>query len=417
MEGDRIIFHCDLNAFYASVELLSYPHLRDLPVAVCGDPESRHGIILAKNEAAKAFGVKTAETIWQARRKCPGLYLLPAHHDKYKYYSQLSRELFNRYTDLVEPFGIDESWLDVTHTLHLFGGDPAALADRLREDMKRELGLTCSVGVSFNKIFAKLGSDYKKPDGTTVIRREDVERIVWPLPVTDLLFVGKASAAILAKHRIHTIGDLARTPKENLVRLLGKHGAQLHDYATGAEHSPVRPAGTEPPPKSVGNGNTFRRNLRGEEEIRAGVQMLAERVAARLRRHEMKCTTVQVALRSPEFKTVSRQKKTDAPTNVSREIIRCAMELIEGCWSWSAPVRAITITAQGLLPEDQAGDQMDLFAPQASAKREKQEKLERTMDQLRERYGRDMLRFASRETDTAREIAGEGPRKKEEETL
>ena len=266
-------------------------------------------------------------------------------------------------------------------------------------------------------MFAKLGSDYKKPDATTVIRREDVERMVWPLPVTDLLFVGRASANILAQHQITTIGHLANTPKENLVRLLGKHGAQLHDYATGAEHSPVRPAGTEPPPKSVGNGSTFRRNLKGEEEIRAGVQMLAERVAARLRRHEMKCTTVQVALRSPEFKTVSRQKKTEAPTNVSREIIRCAVELIEGCWSWTAPVRAITITAQGLLPEDEAGDQMDLFAPQASAKREKQEKLERTMDQIRARYGRDMIRFASRETDTAREIAGEGPRKNKEGTL
>lgn len=412
---DRIIFHCDLNAFYASVELLSYPHLRQLPVAVCGDPNARHGIILAKNEPAKALGVKTAETIWQAKRKAPDLVLLPAHHDKYRYYSKLAGDIYRQYTDLVEPFGIDESWLDVTGTLHLFGGDARALANRLREEMKRELGLTISVGVSFNKVFAKLGSDYRKPDAVTVISRENYRSIVWPLPVTDLLFVGRASAKILAAHHIHTIGDLAAANREELIRLLGKNGGQLHDYATGAEHSPVRPAGMAPPPKSVGNGLTFRRNLNGEEEIRAGVQMLSERVAMRLRRHEMKCTTVQVAIRSPEFKTVSRQKRTGAPTNVSREIIRCVMELIEGCWNWTSPVRAITITAVGLLPEEEAGDQLDLFAPGASEKREKQEKLERAMDQLRDKYGRNVIRFASNQTKAAQEIRGDQMEEREAE--
>lgn len=249
---DRVIFHCDLNAFYASVELLQYPQFRTAPVAVCGDPSARHGIILAKNEAAKAFGVKTAETIWQARRKCPDLILLPAHHDKYRYYSKLAGEVYTRYTDLVEPFGIDESWLDVTGTLHLFGGDPVALANQLRDVMKQELGLTISVGVSFNKVFAKLGSDYKKPDATTVIWREDVPRLVWPLPVTDLLFVGRASARVLEKAGIRTIGDLAAAPRDQVERLLGKHGGQIHDYATGEDRSPVRPAGEVPPPQVRG---------------------------------------------------------------------------------------------------------------------------------------------------------------------
>ena len=404
---ERVIFHCDLNAFYASVELLSYPELHQAPVAVCGDPAARHGIILAKNEAAKAMGVRTAETIWQAKRKCSDLTLLPAHHDKYRYYSRLAGELYGRYTDLVEPFGIDESWLDVTGTLHLFGGDPQALADRLRREMKEELGLTISVGVSFNKVFAKLGSDYKKPDATTVIRREDVPRLVWPLPVTDLLFVGRATAAALESRGIHTIGDLARADREGLGRLLGKHGLQLHDYATGAEHSPVRPAGQTPPPKSVGNGLTFRRDLVGREEIRAGVQLLCERVAARLRRHQLKCLTVQVALRSPEFKTVSRQKAAPSPTNVSRVIGQCAMELIEGAWNWSAPLRAMTITAAGLVSEEEAGEQMDLFAPQAAQRRQKQEKMERAMDQLREKYGADVIGYASRQTRTARAVAGD----------
>lgn len=413
---DRVIFHCDLNSFYASVELLSYPELRQRPVAVCGDPAARHGVILAKNEAAKAMGVKTAETIWQAKRKCPDLTLLPAHHDKYRYYSRLAGELYGRYTDLVEPFGIDESWLDVTGTLHLFGGDPRALADRLRGEMKEELGLTISVGVSFNKVFAKLGSDYKKPDATTVIRRQDVPAIVWPLPVTDLLFVGRATAAALASRGIHTIGDLAQADRGSLERLLGKHGLQLHDYATGAEHSPVRPAGERPAPKSVGNGLTFRRDLVGREEIGAGVQLLAERVAARLRRHGLKCVTVQVALRSPEFKTVSRQKAAPSPTNVSRVIGQCAMELIEGAWSWTAPLRAMTITAAGLLPEEEAGEQMDLFAPQAVWQRQRQEKLERAMDQLRDRYGTDVIGYASHRTPTARQIAGdEGGEKGEDE--
>ena len=413
---DRVIFHCDLNSFYASVELLSYPELRQRPVAVCGDPAARHGVILAKNEAAKAMGVKTAETIWQAKRKCPDLTLLPAHHDKYRYYSRLAGELYGRYTDLVEPFGIDESWLDVTGTLHLFGGDPRALADRLRDEMKEALGLTISVGVSFNKVFAKLGSDYKKPDATTVIRRQDVPAIVWPLPVTDLLFVGRATAAALASRGIYTIGDLAQADRGSLERLLGKHGLQLHDYATGAEHSPVRPAGERPAPKSVGNGLTFRRDLVGQEEIGAGVQLLAERVAARLRRHGLKCVTVQVALRSPEFKTVSRQKAAPSPTNVSRVIGQCAMELIEGAWSWTAPLRAMTITAAGLLPEEEAGEQMDLFAPQAARQRQRQEKLERAMDQLRDRYGTDVIGYASHRTPTARQIAGdEGGEKGEDE--
>ena len=191
---DRVIFHCDLNSFYASVELLDHPELRHLPVAVCGDPASRHGIILAKNEPAKAFGIKTAETIWQARKKCPRLVLLPAHHDKYREFSRQVNQLYQEYTDLVEPFGIDESWLDVTGSLHLFGGDPLALAHQLRRRVRGELGLTISVGVSFNKVFAKLGSDYKKPDAVTLISPDNFRALVWPLPVTDLLALDDEAA-------------------------------------------------------------------------------------------------------------------------------------------------------------------------------------------------------------------------------
>ena len=267
---DRIILHCDLNCFFASVELLSHPDLRHLPVAVCGDPSSRHGIILAKNEPAKRCGVQTAETIWQAKKKCPSLVLLPPHHDRYRVYSKQVNAIYEQYTDLVEPFGIDESWLDVTGSLHLFGGDAAALADTLRHRVREELGLTLSVGVSFNKVFAKLGSDYKKPDATTVISRENWKEIVWPLPVGDLLFVGGAARKLLAQYGVKTIGDLAACPTDMLESLMGKLGTQLHEYACGLDASPVRSRYDREPVKSVGNGTTFPQNLTTWEQVRGG---------------------------------------------------------------------------------------------------------------------------------------------------
>lgn len=412
---DRTILHCDCNSYFASVELLSHPELKNRPVAVCGDPAARHGVILAKNDAAKRYGVKTAEPIVHAQRKCPGLILLRPHHELYGQYCRRINAIYAQYTDLVEAASVDESYLDVTGSRALFGTGEQ-IANELRTRVKRETGLTISVGVSFNKIFAKLGSDYKKPDATTVISREQVPQILWPLPVTDLLFVGRASARMLAEHHIHTIGDLARARREDLKKWLGKHGEQLHDAANGWDHSLVRPAGETPPPKSVGNGLTFRRNLTGAEEIQAGAQLLAERVALRLRRHQLKCTTVQVSLRSPEFKTIQRQKGTPAPTNVSRVIFQCVVELLEGTWNWSAPLRAMTITAAGLVPEEEAGEQLDLFTPQAAVRRGKQEKLERTMDALRDRYGPHVIGYASRQTQTAREIAGDETGKRKEES-
>ena len=384
---ERIIFHCDLNSFYASVELLSRPELRHLPVAVCGDPASRHGIILAKNEPAKGFGVKTAETIWQARRKCPDLVLLPAHHGLYREFSRKINGLYQQYTDLVEPFGIDESWLDLTGTLHLFGVSAAALADRLREQVRREFGLTISVGVSFNKVFAKLGSDYKKPDATTVITRENFRQVVWPLPVTDLLYVGRAAAQTFRKFGIRTIGDLAAFDREQLFALLGKNGAQLHDFASGMDRSPVLPASQSPPPKSVGNGYTFPENLQGREEIRAGIAQLADQVAARLRRHGMKCQGVSLAIRSPDFRDISRQQRLDPPTNLARELTQVAAALAEGCWNMDSPVRALTVTAIYLLPAEESGAQLDLLAGEENRRRERLEKLEGTMDAIRAKYG------------------------------
>ena len=360
--GDRVILHCDLNCFFASVELLSHPDLRDIPTAVCGDPASRHGIILAKNEPAKRLGIQTAETIWQAKKKCPGLVLLPPHHGLYREYSRRVNAIYEQYTDLVEPFGIDESWLDITGSMHLFGGDPKAIADALRRRLRQELGLTISVGVSFNKVFAKLGSDYKKPDATTVISRENWQDIVWPLPVGDLLFVGRAAGRVLHQYGVETIGQ--------------------------------RPAGQQEPVKSVGNGTTFPKNLTRWEEVQRGLAVLSDSVAMRLRQQGLYCGGVSVSLRNAQFRTVSRQMRLPAPTHLMKDIWQAAMELTRRLWKAPEPVRMLTVTALYITDSTDSFQQLDLLeAPVVSRQQEKQEKLERTMDAIRGKYGRGSISF------------------------
>ena len=390
---DRIILHCDLNSFYASVELLSHPDLRTVPTAVCGDPSSRHGIILAKNEPAKRFGVQTAETIWQAKKKCPDLVLLPPHHRLYREYSRKVNAIYDQYTDLVEPFGIDESWLDVTHTLHLFGGDAAALADALRERMKLELGLTLSVGVSFNKVFAKLGSDYKKPDATTVISRENWRTLVWPLPVGALLYVGGAAQKLLKQYQVETIGQLAACKPDMLETLLGKMGLQLHQYANGLDDAPVRSRYDAEPVKSVGNGTTFPQNLTTRTQVQAGIAVLADSVATRLRHQGLYAGGLQVTVRDPQFHDRSRQCQLSSPTHLIRDLTNTAMDLVCQLWKPPSPIRALTVTALHLVPEGEAYEQTDLFTQ--APKQEKQEKLEGAMEQIRKKYGGGAIIFGA----------------------
>ena len=390
---ERIIFHCDLNGFYASVELLSHPDLRDVPMAVCGDPHSRHGIILAKNEPAKKFGVQTAETIWQAKKKCPDLVLLPPHHGLYHEYSKKVNAIYDEYTDLVEPFGIDESWLDVTHTLHLFGGDARALADQIRTRIKQELGLTVSVGISFNKVFAKLGSDYKKPDATTVISQENWKEIVWPLPVGDLLYVGGAARKLLKQYGVSTIGQLAACSEDMLETLMGKMGTQLYEYANGLDSTPVRSRYDAEPVKSVGNGTTFPRNLTTQEQVHAGIAMLADSVATRLRHYGLYAGGVQVTIRDPDFHDRSRQCQMSAPTHLIRDLTETATDLVHQLWKPPTPISAMTVTAIHLLPEGQAYEQVDLFTP--VPRKDKQERLEGAMDQIRKKYGNSAILFGA----------------------
>lgn len=360
-------------------------------MAVCGNPENRHGIILAKNEKAKAFGISTAETIWKAKKKCPELILAPAHREEYVKYSKLVNEIYSQYTDLVEPFGIDESWLDVTGSERLFG-DGKTIADSLRQRIREEVGLTISVGVSFNKIFAKLGSDYRKPDATTVISSANYQELVFPLPVSDLLFVGRTAKQLLQEVGIRTIGDLAHSDREMISRLMGKAGDTLWEYANGMDDSPVRPFGEEKEVKSVGNGMTFRRDLCGTEEIRMGVLFLADTVAARLRKHGLRCQTVQVTIRDPFFKNITRQMTLPQPTDLAKDLTQSALQLIHASWQITSPIRMLTITASHLT-DQAAGEQLSLFDADDGVLREKQEELSRALDQIRGKYGVRSVQF------------------------
>ena len=387
---NRVILHCDMNGFFASVELLDYPELRDKPMAVCGDPESRHGIILAKNEIAKRYGIVTAETLWQARKKCPDLQTVPPHHKKYQHYSRLINEIYLQYTDMVEPFSVDESWLDVTASQKLFGNGKQ-IADKIRHQVKKELGLTLSAGVSFNKIFAKMGSDYKKPDATTVITQENYKNILWPLDIRDLFFVGKATADKLQGIGIHTIGQLAESDRHTVTALLGKQGSIIHDYANGLDQTPVSRFDKREDVKSIGNGSTFRRNLEGIQDIRTAVIALSDTVAVRLRQKKKKAFGVKVDIKDPSLKVISRQQQLDNPTNLAENIADTAVSIIEKSWNLRHPIRMLTVTAINLCPEDQA-QQLSLFSSE-NIQNETGEKMERTMDDIRKKFGRNAITF------------------------
>ncbi len=389
---DRTILHCDMNAFFASVELLDYPELKDVPMAVCGSVDDRHGIILAKNDLAKAYGVVTAETLWQARKKCPDLRTVPPHHDKYSHYSKLINKIYLEYTDMVEPFSVDESWLDVTASRRLFG-DGKTIADTIRSRVRQELGLTLSAGVSFNKIFAKMGSDYKKPDATTVISRDNFRDLLWPMDVGEMFFVGSATAAKLKNVGVNTIGDLACSDRDAMVRLLGKQGGVIRDYALGLDETPVSRYDHREKIKSVGNGTTFRRNLEGIEDIRVAVKGLSDTVATRLRKHKVKCFGVKVDIKDPNLKTISRQVQLDNPTNLAEVIADTAVSIIENSWDIQKPIRLLTITGINLCDEDQA-QQLSLFASE-NVSSEKGEKAERAMDDIRAKFGNNIINFGS----------------------
>jgi len=382
-----------MDGFFAAVERLSHPEVEGKPMAVAGDPENRRGIILAKNELAKKAGVVTAEPVWQAMRKCPGLILLAPHHDRYAEYCEKANAVYERYTDRVERAGIDESYLDITGTPKLRElGEGRKVADDIRCVIRTELKLTVSVGVSFCKIFAKVGSDLNKPDGTSVITRDNYKEVLYPLPVRSLMSVGKVTERALVDIGIDTIGQLAGTSENTLISLLGKHGLLLHRYANGLDNEPVQRSEDSEDIKSVGNGMTFRRDLVSRDDIGMGLRALSETVAYRLRKHGKKCCGVQVSIKDPELKVIDRQTQLPEPTHLAKTIFDTAMELVQRSWKAGKPIRLLTVTAINLVGDD-FGGQISLFGDSADNKR--QESLELTKDKLRKRYGKGIIKPAS----------------------
>ena len=380
----RSVLHIDMNACYASIECLYDPSIRNLPVAVGGDVEARHGIILAKNQIAKRFGVKTGEALWQAKQKCPELHIVPPHFDRYLRFSRMAREIYADYTDLVEPFGLDEVWCDVTGTQKHRERGLEALANEIRERVKFELGITVSVGASWNKIFAKLGSDYKKPDAVTVFTPENYRDKVWPLPAADLLGVGRATERKLASRGIRTIGDIAAAPPSMLRGFLGKWGLILHDFAAGYDSSPVARAGDEAVIKSIGNSTTTPRDLCCDEDAGIVYWMLCESVAERMRESGFLCRGVQVHIRDNELASFERQLKLESPTCLASTLHEAAMRLLRENWDWHKPLRSIGVRATDLLPAS-TPVQCSIF--EDSERQEKRERLERSVDDLRRRFG------------------------------
>lgn len=401
---ERVVMHIDMNAFYASVAQHLDPSLRDRPIAVAGDPKKRNGIVLAKSRQAKAAGVKTGCAIWEAKRVCPEIVIVPPDYAAYKKYSRLARMIYYDYTDLVEPFGLDESWVDVTNSLHLFGGDGLLLAQEISERVKAELGLTVSVGLSFNKVMAKLGSDIDPGDGIVSITPESLPEVVWPRPASDLIYVGPATARKLHSSGKDTIGDLAHASDIFLKRRFGVVGLMLRDFANGIDGSPVRRfdpaiADVEYDIKGIGNGLTAPHDLESERDAKALVWLLAESVGQRLRESRLRCRTVSVGLRrAGDLSGYSRQRTRKAPTCLTRDIANTAMEFILE----NQPIdpkhalRAIHVRATNLVPMD-APVQCDLFGNVEAIAA--QERLEAAIDDLRRRFGNGCVRRVVELTD------------------
>lgn len=378
-----VILHCDLNNFFASASLLDYPELRERPVAVGGSVEERHGIVLAKNYAAKRYGVSTGEALWQARNKCPDLIVLRPDYEKYSKYSRLVRNVYERYTDKIEVLGIDECYLDVTGSQYLFGCGEE-IAHKIREAVKQETGLTISVGVSFNKIFAKLGSDMKKPDAVTVIPRDSFREMVWNLPASDMLGVGRKTAHKLWQRGIETIGDIARCPRNLMESYLGKAGIMLWAYANGLENSPVMDVAEVSPVKSIGHGTTTTADLKSESEVCDLIGELVEEIGTKLRQGGFKCGGVAVGIRENDLSCREYQMKFKYSTQLTREIRRGAVEVFRQKHVWRCDIRSVTVRAI-YIDSEASPEQVDMFRD--TEKEGAVLALESAVDSLRRRYG------------------------------
>ena len=390
MADERVILHSDMNSFYASVEAMLDPSLKGKAVAVCGATEERHGIVLAKSELAKKAGVKTGMVNWEAKQRCPGLILVPPQYDQYVKYSRLAHEIYYRYTDLVEPFGMDECWLDVTGSGTY--GTGMEIAEKIRTACREELGLTVSIGVSFNKIFAKLGSDMKKPDAITEITRADFKEKVWPLAASELIYVGRATEKKLAGYGVHTVGELAAIPPDILQGWFGINGLKLWVYANGADKSRVMHKDFVSPMKSIGHGITCTADLDDEEEVSRVLLELSQDVGHRLRIHDLCAQGVQIYVRGNDLHGFQFQCKLPFRTQLPSEIAAAGFRLFQERYRWGTKVRAVCIRAIDLVPKSEV-EQLNMFVD--TARRDRRERLEDAIESLRDRYGKRAITYAA----------------------
>lgn len=366
------------------------PKLKGHPVAVCGSTEERHGIVLAKNYEAKKYNIQTGEVTWQAKQKCRDLIVVPPHYDQYIKYSKIAREIYSRYTDLIQPFGMDECWLDVSGSTNLFGSG-YEIAKQISETIKFELGLTVSIGVSFNKIFAKLGSDMKKPDAITCIYKENFKDKIWNLPASDLLGVGRATTKKLNFYGIYTIGELAGTPKDFLQKIFGKNGVLLWHYANGTEKSAVTPNDFVVPIKSVGHGITALRDLEKNEDVWPVILELSQDIGKKLRDYNKYASGVAIDVRDCELNHKQWQCQMPIPSYSSFLIAKKAYQLFLQSYNWDRDIRSITVRAINLISSD-SPQQIDLLSETQNI--DKIERLEFVVDNIRERFGKDIIKNA-----------------------
>lgn len=392
---DRVILHSDINCCYASIEHLYRPELRGKPLAVGGDPEARHGIILTADYTCKGYGVKVGMPLWQAKQLCHDMIIVQPRMDLYLRFSKMAHEIYADYTELQEPYGIDESWLDVSESCNSIL-DGEKIARKISDRMKCELGITVSIGVSWNKVFAKLGSDYKKPDGITVFSRDRMD-IIRALPAEDLLYVGRSTKRKLRNMGIYTIGELADTPEGILDSHLGKMGLILKAFASGYDEAPVRMENTFSEIKSIGNSTTTPRDLETLEDVKITVYLLAESVGARMRENGFKCRTVEMWVRDNELTSFVRQKKLSYQTNITDEIANEAMDLFIKNYDLKRPVRSLGVRGSCLVPENDP-EQISLF--EDADARAKLTEVDRAVDSIRKRFGYYSIRRGMMLQDT-----------------
>ncbi len=385
--------HADINHCYAQIEEMLQPMHRLYPMVVGGHEEKRHGIVLAKNDLCRPLGVKTAQSLMEARQACNDLRIVLPHYQRYLEVSEKVKDIYRQYSDRVESFGVDEAWVDLTHSLRLFG-DPIALAKTIQKRVYDEIGLTVSIGLSFNKVFAKLGSDMGKSSGFAYISEDNYKNVVWPLPVGDLLYVGVKTNIKLNAMGIHTIGQLANTPLEALTNRFGKWG-YVHRFANGKDDQAV--AHVNDPkevPKSVGNGMTTIIDMENMEQTRLVLRLLSESVASRMRDENVIGNVVSLMFRDKSLAWYQVQRKLNYYTDNSEDILDEACDLLQQRYDFSQPLRQITVSMQVKSRKDHI-QQMSLESITQEMKRDKKRQVDVLMDDLRNKYGFSSIKKCS----------------------